>query len=161
MNLPETGFVAIAKRDRPTCELTEPVLAALPVDAPVVVFDGVCHFCSWVVQFLLKHDQSGKLIFTPVQSKMGERLMRENGISSVDPDSFLLVSNGQAFVKSDAVLEVLTYLRAWRVLRVLRWLPRVIRDSAYDLVARNRYQWFGKRDTCFLPSVEQRARFLD
>ncbi|MFK7964646.1 MAG: thiol-disulfide oxidoreductase DCC family protein [Burkholderiaceae bacterium] len=128
---------------------------------PVIVFDGICHFCSWIVQFLLEHDRSGKLMFAPVQSVIGDRLMRENGISTVDPDSFLLVSNEQVFVKSDAVLEVLKYLGPWRMLRVFGWLPRFLRDTSYDLIARNRYKLFGKREICFVPTPEQRARFLD
>lgn len=87
--------------------------------------------------------------------------MRENGISSVDPNSFLLISKGQAFVKSDAVFEVLSYLGPWRILRVLRFLPRSFRNTAYDLIAQNRYKWFGRRDTCFLPTAEVRTKFLD
>jgi len=126
----------------------------------IVVFDGYCNFCSAGVRFILRKDRAGRIMFTHVQSKLGARLLKEHGVSSLDPDTFLFVDNGQVYVRSDAAIKISKYLGVWRVLGVVRFLPRAIRDFVYDVIARNRYTWFGKRDSCFLPSPEERNRFI-
>lgn len=126
-----------------------------------MVFDGVCNFCSRGVRFILKHDRAGRFRFTPLQSPIGRELLERNGIDPANAETFLLLKGDDVYVRSDAALEIARDLGSWRWLRVLRVVPRPLRDRAYSVIARNRYRWFGKRDVCFLPSAEEAARFLD
>lgn len=128
----------------------------------VVVFDGVCNLCAHSVRFILNHEAEPKLRFAPLQSEAGSRLMREFGFSPDDAKTFVLVADGRPHVKSDAAIRVSGYLRGgWRLLGVVRIVPRPIRDWAYDLVARNRYRWFGRIDVCMVPTPELRARYVE
>ena len=127
----------------------------------LVVFDGVCVFCSRLVQFVLRHESDHVLRFTPMQSATGARLMRELGIDPEDAETFVLISEDAVFVKSDAALELTKHLGgAWKVLSAFRVLPRGLRDWGYDIFARNRYRWFGRYDECMLPSPGAEARFI-
>lgn len=128
----------------------------------VIVFDGVCALCSRWVWFLLRFDTRGRYRFAAMQGTQGRALLEAHGLDPEDPLSFLLLEQGRAWTDTDAILRVLTGLGgAWRLVRVLRWLPRGLRDRAYRALARNRYRWFGRHDTCFLPTPAQAARFLD
>jgi predicted DCC family thiol-disulfide oxidoreductase YuxK len=131
------------------------------VSERIVVFDGVCNLCSRSVRFMLKHDVHGKLRFASVQSPVGRELLERNGVDALDPQTFLLIDGGRVYVRTDAALEIAKDLGGWRWLQVLRVVPRGVRDWLYGYVARNRYRWFGKREACFVPTEEQRARFLD
>jgi predicted DCC family thiol-disulfide oxidoreductase YuxK len=133
----------------------------MPLDSPIVVFDGVCNLCSGAVRFILNHDQSGRYMFLPLQTTPGQSLLEEHGIDSEDAETFLLIKEGIPFVRSSAALEIARDLGWWRWLRVFRVVPRPWRDALYVLVARNRYRWFGKRDTCFVPTRDERKRFID
>lgn len=129
---------------------------------PVIVFDGVCALCSRWVRFLLRFDTRGRYRFAAMQGAQGRALLQAHGLDPEDPTSFLLLDAGRAWTDTDAILRVLTGLGgAWRLLGVLRWVPRLLRDHAYRALARNRYRWFGRHDTCFLPTAAQAARFLD
>lgn len=128
----------------------------------VIVFDGVCALCNRWVRFLLRFDTRGRYRFAAMQGVHGCALLQAHGLDPEDPSSFLLLEQGRAWTDTDAILRVLTGLGgAWRLVQVLRWLPRRLRDRAYRALARNRYRWFGRHDTCFLPTPEQAARFLD
>lgn len=127
----------------------------------IVVFDGICSFCSGAVRFILTYDTEGRLAFAPMQSRAGEQLLERHGLDPADVQTFLFVRGSEAFVRSDAALEIARYLPRWRWLRILRVVPRAIRDAVYSVVSRNRYRWFGKREACFLPQPEDRHRFLD
>ncbi|HSQ60931.1 MAG TPA: thiol-disulfide oxidoreductase DCC family protein [Acidobacteriota bacterium] len=130
--------------------------------APIVVFDGVCGFCTKAVRTILENDSAGAIRFAPLQSPLGGRLMREQGLDPADAETFLFIKDGRALVRSDAAVEVARHLRfPWSALAVLGILPRAVRDPIYRLVAKNRYAWFGRRASCFLPSPEERSRFLD
>jgi predicted DCC family thiol-disulfide oxidoreductase YuxK len=134
--------------------------AAAP--APIVVFDGVCNVCSAAVRLILENDREGTIRFAPLQSPLGARLMREHGLDPADAETFLFVKGGCALVRSDAAVEVARHLRfPWSAFAIFGILPRALRDPAYRLVARNRYAWFGRRGSCFVPSPEERGRFLD
>jgi predicted DCC family thiol-disulfide oxidoreductase YuxK len=131
-------------------------------DPPIVVFDGVCPFCSGAVRAILRHDRDRTIRFAPLQSPAGARLMRGRDLDPLDAETFLFVKGGRAYVRSDAAVEVARLLRfPWRGLAMLRWVPRPLREAVYRAVARNRYRWFGKRDACFVPRPEERRRFLD
>jgi predicted DCC family thiol-disulfide oxidoreductase YuxK len=127
----------------------------------LVIFDGVCNFCTKSVQFILQHESDNVIRFAPLQSSTGSRLMRELGIDPEDAETFVFISDGKAFTKSDAALMLAQHLRGgWRILRVFRLLPRPVRDWAYGVLARNRYRWFGRYDKCMVPSPEFRERFI-
>ena len=131
-------------------------------DPPIVVFDGICNFCSATVRIILRNDRSGSIRFAPLQSKLGGELLRRHGIVPADADTFLVIEGGRALTRSDAALAIARHLRfPWSLWRIAGVLPRGLRDAIYRLLARNRYRWFGKRDSCFLPTPEERGRFLD
>ena len=100
--------------------------------------------------------------FTAVQSASGRELLREFGFDPQNVVTFVFIKGGTVYVRSDAVLEIAHHLLLpWRMLRVFRVVPRRLRDSIYDLVARNRYRWFGKRLSCLVPTPQLRSRFID
>jgi len=129
----------------------------------VIVFDGVCLLCSRWVRFLLKHDHAARYHFAAMQSDSGRALLLAHGLDPDSPLSFLLVEDGRGYTDSDAIARVLHGLgrRRWRWLsRAMRRVPRSLRDPAYRFVARHRYRIFGQSRRCFLPTPEQRARFM-
>jgi predicted DCC family thiol-disulfide oxidoreductase YuxK len=134
--------------------------AAQPND--VVIFDGVCNLCAHSVKFILDHEADRTLRFTPLQSPAGARLLRELGFDPDDAKTFVLVAAGKAYVKSEAAIRVSRHFRGgWRLLGAIRFIPRAIRDWAYDRVAGNRYRWFGRSETCMVPTPELRSRFME
>jgi predicted DCC family thiol-disulfide oxidoreductase YuxK len=127
----------------------------------VILYDGVCVFCSRWVRFVAARDVERRFRFTAIQSGYGTRLARAFGINPDDPDTNAVVHGGEVFFKSDAALTVLGALRGWHWVRVLRLVPKSLRDVAYNLVARNRYRIFGKYETCFIPDASFRARVIE
>ena len=128
---------------------------------PLVLYDGVCNLCAGAVRFVVRHDRAGVFRFASIQSPLGRDLYRRHGFDPETLASFMVISDGRAFVRSDATLEVLRRCGGlWACVAWLRWIPRAIRDPVYDLVARNRYRWFGRAETCLVPTPELRARFI-
>ncbi|MEO7433216.1 MAG: thiol-disulfide oxidoreductase DCC family protein [Dokdonella sp.] len=129
---------------------------------PIIVFDGVCALCNGWVRFLLRHDRQERYRFAAMQTPAGRALLSAHGLDPDDPNSFLLIDDGIAWTDTDAIRRVVSGLGGiWRIAHLLGWLPRAFRDRIYRTIARNRYRWFGRHDTCFLPTPGQRARFLD
>ncbi len=129
--------------------------------APIILFDGVCNFCAWSVRFVIERDSRGLIRFTSLQSEAGKALLRQHGLDENQSDSFVFIEGGRAFTESTAALRVCKHLRwPWRWLRVCLMLPKFLRDPFYRVIAQNRYRWFGKSDSCLVPSPEIRARFL-
>jgi predicted DCC family thiol-disulfide oxidoreductase YuxK len=137
----------------------------LAPSANLVLYDGVCGLCNRLVRFLLRVDRRAVLCFAPLQGPTAARLAERHGFS-LDVKTIIYVrpfglKGERAYERSDAALRMLADLGGiWWVLSWLRIVPRPLRDAVYDWVARHRYQWFGKYDSCPLPSPEQRARFL-
>ena len=128
---------------------------------PIVLFDGVCNLCSTSVQFILQRDPAGKFRFASLQSDLAQRLLTERGLDPKALDSVVVVDGDRLYRESDAALRVARDLKgAWKALTVFRVIPRPVRDWAYRLIARNRYRWFGKKESCWLPTPELRGRFL-
>ena len=128
---------------------------------PIVLFDGVCNLCNGAVQLILRHDPAGRFRFASLQSPAGEEIQTRLGIDPKALDSIVLVEGERWYRESDAALRIAARMSgAWRALGVLRLLPRPLRDALYRWVARNRYRWFGKQETCWLPTPELRERFL-
>jgi predicted DCC family thiol-disulfide oxidoreductase YuxK len=130
-------------------------------DDDVILYDGVCIFCSRWVRFVIARDTTRRFRFTPIQSDYGTRLAKTFGIDPEDPDTNAVIHGGIAWMKSDAALTVLSHLPGWGWTRVLFAVPKPLRDAAYSLIARNRYKIFGKYETCFVPDADMRARVLE
>lgn len=127
----------------------------------LVIFDGLCNLCIHSVRFILKREADSNLHFVPIQSPAGARLLRQFEFDPENVRTFVLVANGRIHVKSDAALEIARHFRwPWRALTVIRFVPRPIRNWLYDRVARNRYRWFGRNETCVVPTPELRTRFM-
>jgi predicted DCC family thiol-disulfide oxidoreductase YuxK len=132
-------------------------------DASVVLFDGVCNLCNGAVNFLIDRDPRGELRFAALQSPAAVALLRSLGHAppSPEPDSILLVEDGRVYERSTAAIRIARHLGgAWRLLAVLVVVPRPLRDAVYRFIAAHRYRWFGKADTCRIPTPELQARFL-
>jgi len=128
---------------------------------PIVLFDGVCNLCSGAVQFIIRRDPAGRFRFASLQSPLGEELLARFKIDRNLTDSVILVEGDRWYAESDAALRVARGMKgAWKALTVFRVIPRPLRDAAYRLIARNRYRWFGKQESCWLPTPELRGRFL-
>jgi len=137
------------------------------VNAPVLLYDGVCGFCNKTVQMILERDPAGTMRFAALQSDYG-RAVVERHASLRGVDSVVYVENAdgggveRVFVRSDAALKVVAYLGGlWKIFLAAYVIPKPLRDYFYDLFARNRYRVFGKYDACMLPPPEVRSRFLD
>jgi predicted DCC family thiol-disulfide oxidoreductase YuxK len=130
-------------------------------DDDVILYDGVCVFCSRWVRFVAAHDVERRFRFTAIQSCYGTRLAQAFGIDPDDPDTNAVIHGGEVFFKSDAALTVLGALPGWRWTRMLRAVPKPLRDAVYDLIARNRYQIFGKYNECFIPDASLRERVME
>ncbi|SEN01603.1 thiol-disulfide oxidoreductase DCC family protein [Bradyrhizobium sp. OK095] len=130
-------------------------------DDDVILFDGVCIFCSRWVRFVAQRDAAKRFRFTPIQSDYGTKLARTFGIDPDDPDTNAVVHAGEVFMKSDAALTVLSHLPGWRWTRILFAVPKPLRNAVYSLIARNRYRIFGKYDACFVPDADLRARVIE
>lgn len=130
-------------------------------DDDVILFDGVCIFCSRWVRFVATRDVARRFRFTPIQSAYGTKLAQTFGIDPKDPDTNAVVHGGEVFLKSDAALTVLSQLPYWGWVKVLFAAPKPLRNAVYNVVARNRYRIFGKYDACFVPDADLRARLIE
>lgn len=130
---------------------------------PLYFFDGHCVLCSAFVAFCLARDPEGRLKFASAQSALGERVLKELGLPDGTFDRTILLLDGEdVHMRSAAALSALRYLRGpVRWLKPLLLIPAWLRDPLYDLVARNRYRWFGRRPACFVPDAAARDRFID
>jgi predicted DCC family thiol-disulfide oxidoreductase YuxK len=137
----------------------KPVPAADLPDG-LLLFDGYCHVCSGSVRFLLVRDRAQQFTYVPCQSPWGYQIMERFGIDRDFAESFAFVDKGQILFKSDAGIAALSRLPFWLWIAFLRYVPRTFRDWIYDILARNRYKWFGKRDQCMVlpPGVSGRFR---
>jgi predicted DCC family thiol-disulfide oxidoreductase YuxK len=124
----------------------------------VVLFDGVCNLCNGAVRFILARDPAGRFRFASLQSEAARRLLRDDGRA----ETIVLLEAGKTYTKSTAALRIARGLRfPWPLLYAFVAVPRPLRDLVYDWVARHRYRWFGKRETCLLPTPEVRGRFVE
>jgi predicted DCC family thiol-disulfide oxidoreductase YuxK len=130
-------------------------------DDDVILYDGVCIFCSRWIRFIATRDTSKRFRFTPIQSDYGARLAQAFGIDPSDPDTNAVIHGGVAYFKSDAALTVLWHLPGWKWARVFFAVPKRMRDAVYNLVAKNRYRIFGKYEACFVPDADMRERVIE
>ena len=130
-------------------------------EGPIIVFDALCVLCSANARFVLRHDRARRFRLASMQGATGAALYHAHGIDPADPETLILVERGRVLRDSDAVLAIYAGCGwPWRAAAALRWLPRALRDPAYRWVARNRYRLFGRRESCWLPSPQDRGRVL-
>jgi len=135
--------------------------AAPSTDGPVLLFDGVCNLCNGTVRFVIDRDPAGLIRFAPLQSDAGRALLDDAGVPKTPLESVVLVEGDAVSRKSTAAIRVLELLGwPYRVATVGRLVPRRLRNWAYDAVAANRYDWFGRRDRCMVPDEDVSDRFL-
>jgi predicted DCC family thiol-disulfide oxidoreductase YuxK len=130
-------------------------------DKPIILFDGICNLCSNSVQFILKRDKEKKFLFASLQSNYGQALLKQFNLPTNTFNSFLLFENGKILTRSTAALKMFSQLKGWAWVKIFWIVPKFIRDAVYNLIARNRYKWFGQKNECWLPTPELKARFLD
>lgn len=129
---------------------------------PVILFDGVCNLCNSSVQFVIKHDSNGIFKFASLQSDAGEALLKKYNLPLNNFNSFLLIEDGKVYSRSSAALRVAKKLNG--IIKILYGfiiVPKFIRDAVYNLVATNRYKWFGKKEECMIPTPALQSRFLN
>ena len=134
----------------------------IPADKNIVLFDGICNLCNASVRFIIKRDRKNNFYFASLQGAAGQELLRKFNVETDQFNSFVLIEKNKIFTRSEAVLRVLKILgRGWKFLYAFIILPKFIRDGIYNLIAKNRYKWFGKKQECPMPLPEWKAKFLD
>jgi predicted DCC family thiol-disulfide oxidoreductase YuxK len=133
-----------------------------PQDSNIVLFDGVCNLCSGSVQFIIKRDVKRIFKFASLQSSFGQQQLDKFELNKNLLHSIILLRGEQVFQRSDAALEIAKQLSGgWPVFYIFKILPRFLRDGIYNLISRNRYRLFGKKDACWIPTPELKERFLE
>ena len=130
------------------------------MDKPVILFDGVCNLCSGSVQFILKRDKEKKFLFASLQSEYGQKLLQKFHLPTNTFNSFILYQDEKIFTRSTAALKMFQQLKGWKWVRIFWVVPKFPRDAVYNLIAKNRYKWFGKKEECWVPTEELKARFI-
>jgi predicted DCC family thiol-disulfide oxidoreductase YuxK len=128
----------------------------------IILFDGVCNLCNKAVTYIIDHDPKDQFRFAALQSDVGASLLEKYQIDPEKTDSIILIKNDQAFIKAGAALRIARGLSgALPLLYGFTVLPKFITNSVYDFIARNRYNWFGKKDNCMIPTPDLKSKFLD
>lgn len=129
---------------------------------PVILFDGVCNLCNSSVQFIINHDKKQVFRFASLQSEFGKNILQQFDLSDKNIDSVMLFENNSVMIKSTAALNIAKRLGGgYSLLYALIIIPKFIRDFVYDFIARNRYKWFGKQESCMIPNPRLKKLFFD
>lgn len=134
----------------------------LPKDKKIILFDGVCNLCESSVQFVIKHDKKDIFRFVAIQSDLGQEIIKDIGIDISKTDSIILYEPGIAYYyKSEAALRIAKELgEIYSLLSLFSVFPNTVSNYVYDYIAKNRYKWYGKKEACFIPTPELKAKFL-
>ena len=128
----------------------------------VIFFDGLCNLCNGAVQFIIERDTNNVYHFASLQSDFAKNELSKFDIDTAQMNSFILLENGKIYQRSTAALRVSKKLRGlWPLLYIFIIIPPFIRDGFYDYIAKNRYKWFGKKESCWVPTPELKSKFLD
>ena len=127
----------------------------------IILFDGECNFCNSSVNKIILQDKKNRFKFAPLQSEIGKKLLEKHSIDSSKIDSIILIENDAAFTKSTAILKISKHISGLYPLAYgFIIIPAVIRNLVYDFIARNRYKWWGKKDSCMIPTEEVKEKFI-
>ncbi|MBK5212505.1 MAG: thiol-disulfide oxidoreductase DCC family protein [Flavobacteriaceae bacterium] len=130
-------------------------------DYKIILFDGVCNLCNSSVNFVIRHDKEDVFKFATLQSEIGKELVSKFSIDTSKVDSIILIDGEKHYEKSSAALHIAKQLSgAYPLLFGFMIVPKIIRNAVYDFIARNRYKWFGKKESCMIPTSELRTKFL-
>ncbi len=134
----------------------------IPKNKKVILFDGVCNLCNQSVLKIIKYDKRNTFLFTALQSEKGKEILNLLRINSSKVDSIVLYDPGISYdIKSTAALKIMQDFKGlWRISFLFLFIPEYIRNYLYDVIAKNRYQWFGKKEVCMIPTPELKAKFL-
>jgi len=138
-------------------------LAKTVANKKIILFDGVCNLCNSAVQFVIKHDKKDVFRFVALQSELGKEILSHIGIDVKNIDSIVLYEPGVAYYyKSDAALQIAKSLNGLLSLGILfKIIPTGIRNQLYDYIASNRYKWYGKKESCMIPTPDLKIKFLE
>ncbi len=131
-----------------------------------ILFDGVCNFCNASINFMIDRDSKGIFKFASLQSEVGQELLKKfrlktNDLENRTFDSIVAIDGNKVYQKSDAALEIARRMDGiWKIFYIFKIIPSFLRNPIYDLIARNRYRFFGRTDACRIPTPELKARFL-
>lgn len=129
---------------------------------PIIFFDGVCNLCNNTVQFIIKQDKKAVFRFASLQSEYSKNTLEKYNFSTKSLESVVLLYKNKIYTHSDAPLEIARILGSlWTFFYVFKIFPSAIRNGVYNWIAKNRYRWFGKQESCWLPTPELKKRFLD
>ena len=129
---------------------------------PIIFFDGICNLCTGAVQFVIKHDPTHRFRFASLQSEVGQQLLKQYNLPADEFGSFILLEKGKVYTRSSAALRVSKKLTGlWPVLYAFMIVPAFIRNGVYNWIAKNRYQWFGKKEECWIPTPELNNLFIN
>ncbi len=134
----------------------------LPTDKKIILFDGVCNFCNDAVLKIIKYDKNNQFVFTSLQSDIGIKIINHIGIDTSKIDSIVLYEPNVSYdIKSDAALKIMKgFGGLWTVTQIFWVIPESFRNIVYDFIAKNRYKWFGKKETCMILTKEVQEKFL-
>ena len=128
----------------------------------IILFDGVCNLCNASINFLIKHDKKAQFLFASFQSDAAKEIMLHFNLKNLNLDSIVLIEGGKIYEKSTAILRIIRLLDGgFKLLYFFRVIPKSIRDWLYNAIAKKRYRLFGKRESCMIPSLDLKNRFLD
>jgi len=128
----------------------------------IILFDGLCNLCDRSVQFIIKRDPKKQFRFSSLQSPFGNKQLHAFRLSANELYSIILVKEGTYLQKSDAALEIAKSLQQpWPFFYAFKIVPRFFRDWMYDVIAKNRYSWFGKKESCMIPTQDLKSRFIE
>lgn len=128
----------------------------------IILFDGVCNLCNNSINFIIRHDKKNIFYFSALQSEFSKSFFLQKKISLNQPESIIYIENGEYYTQSTAALRIARHLNGlYPLLYVLILIPRVIRNGIYKYIAKNRYKWFGKTESCMVPVKSLEKRFLN
>ena len=128
----------------------------------IIIFDGICNLCNASIQFIIKYDKNDRFRFLTLQSARAKKMINDLDKNGMNTDTVVLIQDNNIFIKSDAVLRISKFLGfPWKFFYFLKFIPKFVRDEIYEIIAQNRYQWFGKRSECMVPNDKIRSKFLD
>lgn len=135
----------------------------LPKGKKIILFDGVCNLCDSAVQYVIKHDSKDVFRFTALESELGQKIIKHIGIDQKNIDSIILYEPGVAYYyKSSAAIEIVKEFGGlFHIGTVFKIIPAVLRNLVYDYVARNRYKWYGKKESCMIPTPDLKSKFIE
>lgn len=133
----------------------------MSINHKIILFDGVCNLCNGAINYVIKRDKNNVFKFAALQSEIGKELISKFNIDTSKVDSIILIDGEKHYEKSSAALHIAKYLSGgYPLLFGFMIVPKFIRNSGYDYIARNRYKWFGKKESCMIPTAELKSKFL-